>query len=370
MYKIPVNNARSSLLEKLHLDPWLLALLLTLAATGLFILYSASNSHLAVVEQQALRLALGFGVMCLFAQIPPHLLRHWSTSIFILCLILLVAVLLFGQTSQGARRWLNLIIFRFQPSELMKLALPLLLCHYLSHYRLPPPKKVIAIAALILLVPVLLTAKQPDLGTAILIATAGIFVILLAGLPWKLMAGTAIAGVMSTPVLWHLLHQYQRDRILVLLSPERDPQGKGYHIIQSKIALGSGGLWGKGYLAGTQAHLQFLPAHTTDFIFAVAGEEFGLLGSIAILLLFAAILYRCLLICVRAQDHFTRLLSGSLSLTFFVSALINVGMVIGVLPVVGVPLPLISYGGSSLLTVMAAFGMIMSIQTHRKLISS
>ena len=356
--------------QALHLDPLLLVLLLSLAAVGLFILFSASNQNSAVVIRQTLRLSLAFGVMFLFAHISPKRYHQWAPWLFSAGLFLLIAVLVVGKIDKGARRWLDLGLFNFQPSEIMKLAMPMMLSYYLSDKKLPPKLIPLLISCTILLIPVILTAKQPDLGTAIIIAASGLCVLLLAGLSWRLIVRALTLGALSTPILWHFMHQYQKERVLTFLSPERDPLGSGYHIIQSKIAIGSGGIFGKGWLLGTQSHLQFLPAHATDFIFAVSGEELGFIGSILLLTLFLAIFIRCLYISSQAQDTFTRLLSGSLSITFIISALVNIGMVTGILPVVGVPLPLVSYGGSSMLTLMAGFGMIMSIHTHRKLWSS
>ncbi len=355
---------------KWHIDPLLLSLLIILALFGLFILYSASNSNLAMVKQQGLRMLVSFAVMLVFAQIPPRHYRRWAPWFFSVSLILLILVLLVGHIQQGARRWLSLGFFHFQPSELMKLSMPMMLAYLLSLKPLPPSLKMLSLSAVVLAVPVLLTARQPDLGTAILIAASGLFVLILAGMSWKLLSSLFALAALCTPILWHFMHQYQRNRVLTFLNPERDPLGSGYHIIQSKIAIGSGGLLGKGYLHGTQSHLQFLPAHATDFIFAVASEELGLIGCGILVLLFFAILGRGIYISMQAQNNFNRLLSGSLSLIFFISALINIGMVIGILPVVGVPLPLVSYGGSSMLTMMASFGMIMSTHTHRKLWSS
>lgn len=355
---------------RLHIDPVLMLLLLLLCSFGLLILYSASNSNLEMLEKQTARLLCGFLVLLIFANIPPHYYKRWAPWFFSATLILLIFVLFFGHTSQGAQRWLNVGIFRFQPSEFMKLAMPMMLAYYLSDKPLPVRFFHLTIAACLLTVPVLLTAKQPDLGTAILIAGSGFFVLLLAGLSWRLLLTVFSIGAGCTPILWHFMHQYQRNRVLTLLNPERDPLGTGYHIIQSKIAIGSGGFLGKGFLQGTQSHLQFLPAHATDFIYAVISEEFGFLGCFTIVLLFFCILWRCLRISAQAQNNFNRLLSGSLCLTFFISAFINIGMVIGILPVVGVPLPFISYGGSSILTTMVSFGIIMSIHTHRKLWSS
>lgn len=365
-----IQQIRKLIWQSLHIDPPLLLLLMLLSCVGLFILYSASNSNINMVERQAVWMLIGFVLMLLFASIPPHYYRQWAPWFFTGTLILLVMVLLMGHTSQGARRWLNLGFIHIQPSEFMKLAMPTMLAYYLSNKPLPPKLLPLLTAATLLAIPVLLTAKQPDLGTAILIGFSGFFVLLLAGIHWRLLISVIALGILSTPILWHFMHQYQRNRVLTLLNPERDPLGTGYHIIQSKIAIGSGGFTGKGFLHGTQSHLQFLPAHATDFIYAVACEELGLIGCLSLLFVFLAVLARCLYICIQGQNNFNRLLAGSLCLTFFISAFINIGMVIGILPVVGVPLPLISYGGSSILTTMASFGMIMSIHTHRKLWSS
>lgn len=357
------------LLEKRY-DPMLLALLGALCLLGLVVLYSASNANWAVVGQQALRMTIGLIILLIFAYIPPEYYQRWAPWFFGMALLLLVMVLVVGHTSQGARRWLNLGFGRFQPSEFMKLAMPIMLAYFLGDKSLPPKGGALLAALAILAVPALLIAKQPDLGTAILVTMSGGFVIFLAGLSLRIILAALGLVVLSAPVLWHFLHQYQRNRILTLLNPERDPLGTGYHIIQSKIAIGSGGMLGKGYLHGTQSHLQFLPAHATDFIFAVVSEEFGLIGCVVIILVLCTILARCLYISIQAQNNFNRLLAGSLCLTFIFSSFINIGMVIGILPVVGVPLPLVSYGGSAILTTMASFGIIMSIQTHRKLWSS
>lgn len=352
------------------IDLILLALLFTLAVLGMIILYSASNSNIVVLEQQGMKMIIAFAIMLCVAHIPPHYYQRWAPSFFCISCLLLATVLICGEVNQGARRWLHLGFLRFQPAELMKLALPMMLAYFFHPRSIPPTLKSLTMAVVILAVPVLLTIKQPDLGTAILIAIAGIAVIFLAGISWWWVFSLGVLGTMSIPILWHALHYYQKERVMTFLNPERDPLGSGYHIIQSKIALGSGGLTGSGYLSGTQSHLQFLPAHATDFIFAVAGEEFGLIGCSMLIFLFLAILYRCIYISVNAQSNFTRLLSGGLALSFFTSALINIGMVIGMLPVVGVPLPLVSYGGSSMLTTMISFGIIMSIHTHRKLWAS
>ncbi len=352
-----------------HLDPVLMGLLALLACIGLFILYSASGSNATIVEKQSVRMLFAFAIMVVFAKIPSEYYQRWALAFFLITCALLIGVILLGQSSQGAQRWLNLGFFHFQPSELMKLAMPMMLAYCLQH-QLPPRLKMLLVSAILLCIPVILTAKQPDLGTAILIAISGICVIFIAGIRWRLLITLLSIALISTPFLWHLLHDYQKERVITFFNPETDPLGSGYHIIQSKIAVGSGGLLGKGYLQGTQSHLQFLPAHTTDFIFAVSSEEFGLIGSIAIIILFFAILCRCLYISMHAQSNFNRLLASALCLTFFMSAFINISMVIGILPVVGIPLPLISYGGSSMLTTLASFGIIMSIHTHRKLWSS
>lgn len=361
------NKIRLSNWHTLHLDSWLLLGLISLILFGLVILYSASNESASMVEKQVIRLGLGFIALVIFAQIPPQRYCQWSPWLFGVGLVLLVAVLLVGQVQQGARRWFDLKIFNFQPSEIMKLAMPMMLAWFLSDKTLPPKFRWIFLGGILLAIPVLLTAKQPDLGTAIMIAMAGLSVLVLAGINWMLVIGFLLTAAATAPFLWHHMHDYQRKRILMLLHPENDPLGSGYHIIQSKIAIGSGGMLGKGWLQGTQSHLSFLPAHTTDFIFAVNAEEFGLFGCVLLMAIFLGIMMRCLYISVHAQNTYGRLLAGSLSLTFILSALVNIGMVVGMLPVVGIPLPLVSYGGSSLITIMAGFGIIMSIHSHRTL---
>lgn len=282
---------------------------------------------------------------------------------------LLVAVLAVGDISMGAQRWLDLGVVRFQPSEIMKLAVPMMVAWYLADHHLPPDGLRLIVTALIVVIPTLLIAKQPDLGTALLVASAGTFVVFLSGIRWRYILLLAVLAAAAAPALWYLLHDYQRQRVLTFLDPENDPLGAGYHIIQSKIAIGSGGIYGKGWMNGTQSHLDFLPERTTDFIFAVFGEEFGMIGILLLLLLYLIIVLRCLYIATQAQETFTRLLAGSLGLTFFVYMFVNMGMVTGLLPVVGVPLPLISYGGTSLVTLLAAFGILMSIHTHRRLLA-
>jgi rod shape determining protein RodA len=359
---------RQGLLAVFHIDLPLLVSLLLLCGFGLIVLYSASGENLAQTQRQAVRIGVALVVMLAVAQINPATLRRWSPWLYGVGLLLLVAVLVFGQIGKGAQRWLDLGIVRFQPSELVKLAVPLMIAWYLAEKRLPPSWQRLSVAALMIVVPVLLIAKQPDLGTALLVASAGIFVLFLAGISWRLIGGLMVAAAAAAPIAWYLMRDYQRQRVLTFLDPENDPLGAGYHIIQSKIAIGSGGLYGKGWLNGTQSQLDFLPERHTDFVFAVLAEEFGLIGVLALLALYLFIIGRGLYIATRAQDTYTRLLGGSLILVFFVYLFVNTGMVTGLMPVVGVPLPLVSYGGTSLVTLMAAFGILMSIHTHRRLL--
>ena len=365
----PTNpNRRQGLLAVFHIDLPLLVGLLLLAGFGMVVLYSASGQDLGQVWRQAVRLGIALLVMLAVAQINPISLRRWSPWLYGLGLLMLIAVLLFGDIGKGAQRWLDLGVMRFQPSELVKLAVPLMIAWYLAEKRLPPSWQRLLAAALLIALPVLLIAKQPDLGTAVLVASAGIFVLFLAGISWRLIAALAAIGAAAAPVIWHLMRDYQRQRVLTFLDPSQDPLGAGYHIIQSKIAIGSGGIYGKGWLNGTQSQLDFLPERHTDFIFAVLAEEFGLVGVLILLSLYLFVILRGLYIASRAQDTFTRLLAGSLTLVFFVYLFVNAGMVSGLMPVVGVPLPLISYGGTSLVTLMAGFGILMSIHTHRRLL--
>lgn len=359
------------LLFRLHLDALLLLLLLLLMSLGLFVLYSASGEDQDMVVRQAFRLLLALVVMTILAQFKPENFERWAMPVFTIGLGMLAAVLVIGDIGKGAQRWLDLGFMRFQPSEIMKLAVPLVVAQYLGKYPLPPRFSSIIIALVLILLPTLMIAMQPDLGTALLIASSGVFAVFLAGISWRLIAaGIAAIGAFA-PVLWfYLMHDYQRERVLTLFNPERDPLGSGYHIIQSKIAIGSGGLIGKGWLHGTQSQLEFLPERHTDFIFAVFSEEFGLLGIILLLTLYMLIIARGLYISAHAQTAFGRLLAGSITLTFFVYVFVNIGMVSGLLPVVGVPLPLISYGGTSIVTLMAGFGLLMGIQTHRRMMVS
>lgn len=354
----------------LHLDAVLLISLLAVSAMGLFVLYSAAGQSQDLLVRQLVRLGIAFGAMALVAQLRPQWLWRWSPWLYGVGLLLLVAVLIAGDVGKGAQRWLDLGFVRFQPSEMMKLAVPMMIAWYLSDKRLPANGLQLLIAGILIALPVLLIAMQPDLGTSLLIGSAGFFVLFLAGLSWRLLGGLTVLGAAAAPLLWHFMHDYQRQRVLTFMNPEHDPLGAGYHIIQSKIAIGSGGVFGKGWLNGTQAHLEFLPERTTDFIFAVLGEEFGLIGIAVLLVTYALIIIRSLHIATNAQDTYGRLLGGSLAMTFFIYIIVNTGMVTGLLPVVGLPLPLVSYGGTSMVTLMAGFGILMSLQTHRKLLTS
>jgi rod shape determining protein RodA len=352
----------------LHLDAMLLFSLIALSTLGLFVLYSSAGGDDQLVLRQCIRLGIAFSAMAIVAQLRTQWLERWTPWLYSVGLLLLVAVLVVGDIGKGAQRWLDLGFVRFQPSEMMKLAVPMMVTWYLSDKRLPPSPSRLSIAGALIVVPVLLIAKQPDLGTALLIASAGFFVLFLAGLSWRLLGGLVILAGAGAPVLWHFMHEYQRQRVITFLNPEQDPLGTGYHIIQSKIAIGSGGLFGKGWLNGTQAHLEFLPERSTDFIFAVLGEEFGLFGIAVLLTIYSVIIVRCIYIATQAQDTYSRLLGGSLAMTFFIYIIVNTGMVTGLLPVVGLPLPMVSYGGTSMVTLMAGFGILMSIHTHRKLL--
>jgi rod shape determining protein RodA len=353
-----------------HLDGLLLAFIGMLVGIGVAVLYSASGESLARLGGQLANIAVAFGVMWLAAKIPPNHLMRIALPAYLFGLLLLIAVALFGEVTNGARRWLHLGVTRIQPSELMKIAVPMTLAWYFHRYEGGLRMRHYAIATAVLLVPVWLILRQPDLGTALLIAASGFYVLFLAGLSWRLIGGLALSGLAAGPVIWNLMHDYQRQRVLTLLDPTQDPLGAGYHTIQSTIAVGSGGLAGKGWLNGTQTHLDFLPERTTDFIFAVYSEEFGLIGNLLLLLLFLAVIGRGMVITVNAPTTFARLLAGAITLGFFTYAFVNMGMVSGILPVVGVPLPLISYGGTSLVTICLGFGILMSIQTHRKLIQT
>jgi rod shape determining protein RodA len=355
-------------LQFLHLDGWLLVGIGGVLVVSMLALYSAEGQQLPELFDQVARILIAFGALLFMAQISPGWLRRGSPLVYALGLVLLILVLATGDIGKGAQRWLDLGV-RFQPSEIMKLGVPMTLCWLLHERPLPPSFGILLLVVLIVVLPTGMIAVQPDLGTAILIVLSGAVVVFLAGLGWRyILAVAALAGA-AMPALWLVMHDYQRKRILTLLDPESDPLGAGYHIIQSKIAIGSGGVFGKGWLNGTQGQLEFLPERHTDFIFAVIGEEFGLLGALALLLLYLVIVGRGLYIAASAPDTFSRLLAGSLSVTFFFYVFVNTAMVMGMIPVVGVPLPLVSAGGTSMVTLMAGFGILMSIQTHRKLVA-
>ncbi len=355
--------------QRWHIDKPLFLGLALLSFISLFILYSASAENSMMMVRHALRLALGFAILVGVAQIRPESLRRWSPYIFGIGLVLLVAVLAFGSVTKGARRWLNLGIMSFQPAEIMKLGMPMMLAWFFARDSLPPRTRHMALGGVIALVPILLIAKQPDLGTAVLILGSALAVLFLAGMSWRSIVAVLALASLAVPLLWTHLHDYQHQRIVTLLDPASDPLGAGYHTIQSMIAVGSGGIFGKGWLNSSQAHLDFLPESSTDFIFAVFAEEFGLLGIVMLFGLYLFVIGRSLLIAFYAQETYTRLLAGGLALIFFTYVFVNIGMVSGILPVVGVPLPLISYGGTATVTLMAAFGMLMSIHTHRKIVA-
>jgi len=313
---------------------------------------------------------VAFVALWIFAHIAPQTLMRLALPIYLVGLSLLVGVALFGEVRNGARRWLNLGFTSIQPSEIMKIGVPLALAWYFHRKEEALRLRDFVVAALLLVVPVGLIARQPDLGTGLLIFASGFFVIFLAGLSWKVIVSLMVAGAASIPLIWPLMHDYQRQRILTMIDPMQDPLGAGYHIIQSTIAIGSGGVLGKGWLNGTQAQLDFVPERSTDFILAVFGEEFGLVGNIVLIVLYLLIVARGLMIAANASTVFSRLAAGAITLTFFTYAFVNMGMVSGILPVVGVPLPMISYGGTALLSILAGFGILMSISTHKQLVSS
>ena len=351
-------------------DSTLLVILLTLSMVGLAVLFSASYDVPGRVAGQLANLAVALAAMWIVAQVTPQTMMRFAVPAYVVGVALLVAVALAGDVVNGARRWLHVGVTRFQPSEMMKLALPLMLAWYFHKNETTLRVRDYFVAGLLLLVPLGLILRQPDLGTAGLVGTAGFFVIFFAGMSWRVIGAAAAAGAAALPLLWPFLHDYQRRRVLTLLDPSSDPLGAGYHIIQSTIAVGSGGLAGKGWLNGTQAHLEFIPERHTDFIFAVFSEEFGLIGNIALLVLYTLLIARGLVIAASAATLFGRLLAGSIALQFFVYAFVNMGMVSGILPVVGVPLPFLSYGGTALLTLFIGAGILMSIQRHRKLVQT
>jgi rod shape determining protein RodA len=366
-----VLRRRASLLQRLHIDGILLLLLLTLAAGSLFILYSASGKNVELLIKQASSFGIGLVGMFIVAQLEPRFMARWVPLAYVGGVGLLVVVDVMGHNAMGATRWINIPgVIRFQPSEFMKIIMPATIAWYLSGRSLPPSLRHIAISLALILVPFVLILVQPDLGTSLLVITSGAFVLFMAGLQWRWIIGAVAALVPIAVAMWFfVLREYQKQRVLTFLNPESDPLGSGWNIIQSKAAIGSGGVLGKGWLLGTQSHLDFLPESHTDFIIAVLAEEFGLVGVCLLLLLYVLLIARGLVITVQAQTLFGKLLAGALTMTFFVYVFVNIGMVSGLLPVVGVPLPFISYGGTSLITLLAGFGILMSIHTHRKWIA-
>lgn len=351
-----------------HLDVWMLLLLLLLCGFGLIILYSASGQDAGYVSRQAVRMAAGFGAMVFFAQLSPRFLARWAPWIYAIGILMLVGVLLFGVGAKGAQRWLSLPGLRFQPSEIMKLVLPLMIACFLAVRPMPPKFSHCLISLVLIGVPTVLIMKQPDLGTSLLIAASGVFVMLFSGIRWHYIFASLAAAGAALPGLWMVMKEYQKQRVLTFLDPESDPLGAGWNIIQSKTAIGSGGVWGKGWLAGTQSQLDFLPESHTDFIIAVIAEELGMVGVLVLLTLYLLIIGRGLWMATQVVDSFGRLVAGSIVLTFFVYVFVNIGMVSGILPVVGVPLPMISYGGTSIVTLMAGFGILMSVFTHKQML--
>ncbi|MFC3120658.1 rod shape-determining protein RodA [Agaribacter flavus] len=368
--KNKLKSNKPTFLERIHIDGFLLFSLISLMIVGLLTIYSSGGQDPALVHRQLIRLGLAIGVMFALAQVPILFYRRVAIYAYSIGVLMLVAVLLFGDVGKGAQRWLDLGFVRFQPSEIMKLAVPLMLAMFISRRTLPPTLTNVALGFGLVFLPTILIAKQPDLGTSLLVASSGIFVLFLAGMSWRLITFISALGLTFAPIMWFfLMKEYQKQRVITFLNPESDPLGSGYHIIQSKIAIGSGGAEGKGWLQGTQSQLEFLPERHTDFIFAVFSEEFGLFGVFGLLVMYMCIILRGLYIANRAQDAFSKLLAGSITLTFFVYVFVNMGMVSGLLPVVGVPLPLISYGGTSMVTLLAGFGILMSISTQRRLLS-
>jgi len=361
-------DSQRSLLFRIHIDPQLLGGVLILCGLGLIVLYSAADQSSTVVMRQGVRMSLGLVAMIVVAQLSPAELARWAPVFYVIGVLLLIAVLFVG-TGRGAQRWLELGVVRFQPSEIMKIAVPVTVAWYLHDKVLPPDLKTTIITLLIILIPGFLIIEQPDLGTALLVMSAGFFALFFAGISWRWIVQAIILCLCAAPLAWFLLHDYQRQRILTLFDPQQDPLGAGYHIIQATIAVGSGGIRGKGWLNGTQSHFEFLPERATDFIFAVYCEEFGFVGVIVLLAAYTLVIVRGLRIALSAQDSFGRVLAASLTLTLFIYIFVNMGMVTGQLPVVGVPLPLVSYGGTSVVTRLAGLGILMSIQTHRRFIT-
>jgi len=370
MKKTNFTANKRTILERIHIDGFLLFSLVSLMLVGLITIYSSGGQDWDLVYRQLVRLGLGIGIMAVLAQVPIMFYQRLSTYFYLAAVLMLVGVLLFGVSGKGAQRWLDLGVLRFQPSEIMKLAMPMMIAWYISQRSIPARLRDIFAGFVLVLIPTVLIAKQPDLGTSLLVSASGIFVLFLSGVTWRLIGFIGFLGGAFAPIMWFFLMQdYQKQRVTTFLDPESDPLGSGYHIIQSKIAIGSGGVEGKGWLQGTQSQLEFLPERHTDFIFSVFSEEFGLIGIVGLLIMYLCIILRGLYIANRAQDTFSKLLAGSITLTFFVYVFVNMGMVSGILPVVGVPLPLISYGGTSMVTLMAGFGILMAISTQKRLLS-
>ena len=369
MFEFRSKGSGAFLMQLLKLDGLLLFLISLISLIGVFVLYSASNESLEVLSRQLLRILIAFMALIITSQLSIDFIRRISPWGFFSGLLLLLLVLFSGDIGQGAQRWLNLGV-RFQPSEVMKLAVPMMVAWYLYDKKIPPTGKQMLIISILILMPSFLIAKQPDLGTSILVFTAGMLVVFLSGIHFRYIITLIFLAFPSSLLLWKFMAEYQKQRVMTLLNPDSDPLGAGYNIIQSKIAIGSGGLFGKGWTNGSQVQLEFLPEKSTDFIFAVIGEEFGLLGLLTILLIYILIIARGLFIASQATDLYSRLLAGSISLTFFVYVFVNAAMVIGLMPIVGVPLPLISYGGTSMVTLMIGFGILMSINSNRKLLST
>ena len=369
MYKDSfVGGGGFSLRRLFDLDYVLLTALLLLAALSGVALYSAGGQDLDLIVRQGIRFGIGFVLLLLLAQVSTATYRKWSPWLYLLGLLFLLLVLFAGEVSKGAQRWLDLWVVKFQPSELLKLGVPMALCWLFASVSTIPRGWKFVLALILLAVPVMIVALQPDLGTAILIAMSGLFVIFLAGLHWFWMSFALISAVLLLPVVWHLMFDYQKQRVIAFFNPESDPLGVGYHIIQSKIAIGSGGVWGKGWLQGSQSQLDFIPERATDFVFAVLSEEFGFAGICVLILLYLLVVFRGFAISLQAADEFGRLLAGAFILTFFLSFFVNISMVSGLLPVVGVPLPLISYGGTSIVIMLASFGILMAIARYRPML--
>ena len=364
------NQQKRSIWAKMHIDLPFLLCILSILAYSAFVMWSASGQDVDMMERKIGQIFMGLCVMLVMAQIPPRVYESWAPYLYVFCVILLILVDAFGQISKGAQRWLDLGFVRFQPSEIAKIAVPLMVARFINRDVCPPSLKNTGIALILIFMPTLLVAAQPDLGTSILVAASGLFILFLAGLSWRLILVAVVLVAAFIPILWFfLMHDYQQARVMMLLDPESDPLGAGYHIIQSKIAIGSGGFGGKGWLHGTQSQLEFLPERHTDFIFAVLAEELGLVGVLVLLGLYLLTIMRGLMIAAKAQTTFGRVMVGGLMLILFVYVCVTIGMVSGNLPVVGVPLPLVSYGGSALIVLMAGFGIVMSIHTHRKMLS-